>query len=110
MSLGHVEYSGIGFISSLSEYASMILISVVKRLFMEGGSSLKVCLCWRRFLYVPGLSGFFENVFFLFMYLWTRATFRAIAMITMRLGWKVLIPVTLVWLVSRPSFCYVALV
>ena len=101
----HVEYSGIGFaLFFLSEYASMILISTVTSLLFMGG--------WLSpfegmpyldaiFLVVPGFMWLLAKIsFFLFVYLWVRATFpRYRYDQLMRLGWKVLIPVTIVWLV-----------
>jgi NADH-quinone oxidoreductase subunit H len=101
----HVEYSGIGFaLFFLSEYASMILISVMLSLLFLGG--------WASpFEGIPVLDHFFEVVpavmwlvlkvsFFLFVYLWVRATFpRYRYDQLMRLGWKVLIPVTIVWVI-----------
>lgn len=101
----HVEYSAIGFaIFFLSEYASMILISTLITILFLGG--------WLSpFEGIPVLEGIFFVVppfvwllakisFFLFVYLWVRATFpRYRYDQLMRLGWKVLIPVTLVWVI-----------
>ncbi|MCX7117811.1 MAG: NADH-quinone oxidoreductase subunit NuoH [Legionellales bacterium] len=101
----HVEYSAIAFgLFFLAEYASMILISALMTLMFLGG--------WlspfdhipglsHLFSFVPGIVWFFVKVsFFLFVYLWVRATFpRYRYDQLMRLGWKVLIPVTLVWLI-----------
>lgn len=97
----HVEYSGMGFaVFFLAEYANMILISALISLMFMGG--------WLSPLpsSVPflGASGFhwlvLKTAFFLFCFLWFRATFpRYRYDQIMRLGWKVLIPVTLVWVV-----------
>ncbi len=101
----HVEYSGTTFaVFFLAEYANMILISVLTTLFFFGG--------WLSpFQGIPVLEGLFSWVpgtlwllgkafFFLFGMLWLRATFpRYRYDQIMRLGWKVFIPVTLVWLV-----------
>lgn len=101
----HVEYSGIGFaIFFLSEYASMILISALISLFFMGGwLSPFEGMTWLApiFFFVPGFVWFLIKVsLFLFVYLWVRATFpRYRYDQLMRLGWKVLIPVTIVWLV-----------
>lgn len=101
----HVEYSGIGFaLFFLAEYASMILISALLSLLFLGGwlspfEGLPVLS--DLFYFVPGFVWFFAKMaFFLFVYLWIRATFpRYRYDQLMRLGWKVLIPVTIVWIV-----------
>ena len=99
----HVEYSGIGFgLFFLAEYASMILIStMITLLFMGGWLSPFDGISWldNVFYVVPGFVWFAMKVsFFLFVYLWVRATFpRYRYDQLMRLGWKVLIPVTIVW-------------
>ncbi len=101
----HVEYSGIGFaLFFLAEYASMILISALLSLLFLGGwlSPFEGIPVLSDFFYfVPGLVWFFAKMaFFLFVYLWIRATFpRYRYDQLMRLGWKVLIPVTIVWIV-----------
>jgi len=101
----HVEYGAIAFgLFFLAEYASMILISIMLALLFLGG--------WLSpFDGIPGLESVFAYVppvvwlliktcFFLFVYLWVRATFpRYRYDQIMRLGWKVLIPTTIVWLV-----------
>ena len=101
----HVEYSGVGFaLFFMSEYASMVLISAMLALFFMGG--------WASpFEGIPALEGIFfvvpgvvwllaKIVFFLCVYLWIRATFpRYRYDQLMRLGWKVLIPATIIWLV-----------
>ncbi len=102
----HVEYSGMAFaLFFLAEYASMLLISVLTVLLFLGG--------WlspfgATFADVPVLSIilgdgihwlFLKAFFFLVLYLWFRATFpRYRYDQIMRLGWKILIPVTLVWI------------
>lgn len=101
----HVEYSGIGFaLFFLSEYASMILIStVIALLFMGGWLSPfdGISFLDDIFFVVPGFVWLLLKIsFFLFVYLWVRATFpRYRYDQLMRLGWKVLIPVTIVWLI-----------
>ena len=101
----HVEYSGIRFaLFFLGEYANMILISALAALMFLGG--------WLSpFEHVPYLSEWFAFVpgvvwlvikmgFFLLMYLWMRATFpRYRYDQIMRLGWKILIPVALIWII-----------
>lgn len=101
----HVEYSGIGFaLFFLSEYASMILISVLMSLLFLGGwlSPFEgIPFLEDLFFFVPGFVWLLIKIsFFLFVYLWVRATFpRYRYDQLMRLGWKVLIPVTIVWVI-----------
>jgi NADH-quinone oxidoreductase subunit H len=101
----HVEYSGMGFaLFFLAEYANMILVSVTTALFFLGG--------WLSpFQGIPGLESLFAWVppfvwllvkvsFLLFLFFWFRATFPRFRYDQiMRLGWKVFIPLTIVWLV-----------
>jgi NADH-quinone oxidoreductase subunit H len=91
----HVEYSGTAFaVFFLAEYANMILVSALAALMFLGG--------WLS--PVPGLpDGFFwfaaKIACLLFCFLWFRATFpRYRYDQIMRLGWKVFIPLTIVWL------------
>jgi NADH-quinone oxidoreductase subunit H len=100
----HVEYSGIAFaLFFLAEYANMILISTLTAVFFFGG--------WQgplqgypglgdTFLGQPSFLWLFLKAFCLvFLFLWFRATFpRYRYDQIMRLGWKALIPVTLVWI------------
>ena len=98
----HVEYSGMAFaVFFVAEYVNMILISALTSVFFFGG--------WLSpfegyplpgFITAPGFHWLFLKIsFFLFCYLWFRATFpRYRYDQIMRLGWKVFIPVTLVWL------------
>ena len=101
----HVEYSGIGFaLFFLAEYASMILISMMLSLLFLGGwlSPFEGMPALNElFFFVPGFVWLLAKAsFFLFVYLWIRATFpRYRYDQLMRLGWKVLIPVTIVWVV-----------
>ena len=99
----HVEYGGMTFaLFFLAEYANMILISVlVTTLFLGGWLSPFEGLPYLAplFAWVPGMVWFcLKAGFFLFLYLWMRATFpRYRYDQIMRLGWKVLIPITIVW-------------
>ena len=101
----HVEYSGVSFgLFFLAEYAAMILISMMITLLFMGGwlspfqgiAGLETV-----FSFVPGFIWLFAKTgFFLFFYIWIRASFpRYRYDQLMRLGWKVLIPTTIVWLV-----------
>ena len=101
----HVEYSGMAFaIFFLAEYANMILVSALASILFLGGwySPFEgLPLLGPLFSWVPGLVWFLLKVcLFLFLYIWFRATFpRYRYDQIMRLGWKVLIPVTVVWLI-----------
>jgi NADH-quinone oxidoreductase subunit H len=101
----HVEYAGAGFaLFFLAEYANMILISAVASLLFLGGwlSPFEgIPVLGHLFAFVPGMLWFvLKMIFFLFLYIWLRATFpRYRYDQVMRLGWKVLIPITLIWLV-----------
>jgi NADH-quinone oxidoreductase subunit H len=96
---GHmVEYSGMSFaMFFLAEYANMILISTLSVVMFLGGwlspfSALD---------FIPGWIWMAIKVFVVVtMFLWVRATFpRYRYDQIMRLGWKIFIPITLVWLV-----------
>jgi len=103
----HVEYSGIAFaLFFLAEYANMILISTLTAVFFFGGWEGPLQgYAWLglgdTFLGQPSFLWLFLKVFCLvFLFLWFRATFpRYRYDQIMRLGWKIFIPVTLVWLV-----------
>ena len=100
----HVEYSGIAFaLFFLTEYANMILVATLTATFFFGGwlSPFEgYPLVGGTFLAAPGLHWLVVKIaFFLFCFLWFRATFpRYRYDQIMRLGWKVFIPVTLVWI------------
>ena len=101
----HVEYSAIGFaVFFMAEYASMVLISTITALLFLGGwlSPFEGIPALNDiFFFVPGVVWLIAKIaFFLFVYLWVRATFpRYRYDQLMRLGWKVLIPVTIVWVI-----------
>jgi len=100
----HVEYSGMAFaVFFLAEYADMILISMLAAVMFMGGwlSPFEGTFMEPWFMWVPGIVWLLAKTsLFLFLYLWFRATFpRYRYDQIMRLGWKIFIPVTLVWLV-----------
>ncbi|HYL19259.1 MAG TPA: NADH-quinone oxidoreductase subunit NuoH [Burkholderiales bacterium] len=92
----HVEYSGMTFaLFFLAEYMNMILISALCSIMFLGGWLSPVPFLPGSFLWLLA-----KMAFVLFLFLWFRATFpRYRYDQIMRLGWKVFIPVTLVWLV-----------
>lgn len=100
----HVEYSSMTFsIFFLAEYAAMILISLLTAIMFLGGwlSPFQgIPLLEGLFAWVPGIAWLLlKTIFFLFLYLWFRATFpRYRYDQIMRLGWKVFIPLTIVWI------------
>jgi len=103
----HVEYSGMPFsVFFMAEYANMILISVLATImFMGGWLSPLEGLLGPGAMSVPIIGhGIFwfavKTGLFMFLYLWLRATFpRYRYDQIMRLGWKVFIPITIVWIV-----------
>jgi NADH-quinone oxidoreductase subunit H len=109
----HVEYSGMGFaLFFLAEYANMILISALTSVMFLGGwlSPLTGILPESVFdisvlgsLLGNGVHWFiFKTLMFMFMFLWFRATFpRYRYDQIMQLGWKILIPVTIVWIFAE---------
>ncbi len=92
----HVEYSGMAFaVFFLAEYANMILVSALTTLMFLGG-----WLSPLPFLPDGILWWLLKTGFVLFLFLWFRATFpRYRYDQIMRLGWKVFIPITIVWIV-----------
>lgn len=96
----HVEYSGMAFaLFFLAEYANMILISALCAIMFLGGWLPPFDVA--PFNWLPGLFWLLAKMsFVLFLFLWFRATFpRYRYDQLMRLGWKVFIPLTLVWVV-----------
>jgi NADH-quinone oxidoreductase subunit H len=96
----HVEYSGMAFATFfLAEYANMILVSALAAVMFLGGWLPP--LGFPPFTWVPGFVWLLlKTAFMVFLFLWFRATFpRYRYDQIMRLGWKVFIPVTLVWIV-----------
>lgn len=106
----HVEYSGMAFaLFFLAEYANMILVSAIGATLFLGGwlspfqgiPGLQEAFAW-----VPGIVWFLLKLsFFIFLYFWMRATFpRYRYDQIMHLGWKVLIPITIVWIIVIAFF------
>ena len=96
----HVEYGGMAFsIFFMAEYANMILISALTSIMFFGGwlSPFQGIPA----IGEPGLFWLLAKIsFFLFLFIWFRATFpRYRYDQIMRLGWKVFLPITIVWIV-----------
>ncbi len=95
----HVEYSGMAFtVFFLAEYSNMILVATLASIIFLGGWLPPVNMA--PFTLIPGFIWLLLKVsFLLFCFLWFRATFpRYRYDQIMRLGWKVFIPITLVWI------------
>lgn len=92
----HVEYSGMAFaLFFLAEYANMILIAFLTAIMFLGGWLSPVPFLPDSFVWL-----LLKSVFILFLFLWFRATFpRYRYDQLMRLGWKVFIPLTIIWVV-----------
>lgn len=98
----HVEYSGMTFaVFFLAEYANMILIAALTALMFMGGWMSPVGALADTPLLGDGIHWLLlKTSFVLFFFLWFRATFpRYRYDQIMRLGWKVFIPLTLIWIV-----------
>jgi NADH-quinone oxidoreductase subunit H len=116
----HVEYSGAPFaVFFLTEYANMILISFLAATLFLGGWMSPVqgwvhyeapgAIAWMvEWIWKGGWQWLFIKVFvFAFFYLWFRAAFpRYRYDQIMRLGWKVFIPIALVWIGVAGAFVY----
>jgi NADH-quinone oxidoreductase subunit H len=105
----HVEYAGSAFaLFFLAEYANMILISVLTAVLFMGGWLSPFPADWP----VVGADGWWwlavKVVFFMFTFLWLRATFpRYRYDQIMRLGWKIFIPITIVWILVAAVMVHV---
>jgi NADH-quinone oxidoreductase subunit H len=107
----HVDYSGMAFaLFFIAEYVNMILISALTVIFFFGGwlSPFDGWLADDSWLAAPSFFWFgLKTLFPMFGFLWLRATFpRYRYDQIMRLGWKALIPVTLVWLLVEGIMVY----
>ena len=94
------EYSAMTFaLFFLGEYANMILMSATTSILFLGGWLPPVNMV--PFTWIPGPIWFFAKIaFVLFLFLWVRATFpRYRYDQLMRLGWKVFLPLSLLWVV-----------
>jgi NADH-quinone oxidoreductase subunit H len=107
----HVEYSGVAFaLFFLAEYANMVLISGLTAIFFLGGwaSPFEGIAFLQPLGEIPLIGWFFSGgfpwlfikiAFFMYTFFWLRATFpRYRYDQIMRLGWKVFIPITIIWI------------
>jgi NADH-quinone oxidoreductase subunit H len=111
----HVDYSGMAFaLFFIAEYVNMILISALTVIFFLGGwlspfdGYFTNVIAPDSLLAAPGFFWFgLKTLFPMFGFLWLRATFpRYRYDQIMRLGWKALIPVTLLWLLVEGCMFY----
>ena len=115
----HVEYSGVAFaVFFLAEYANMVLISSLTAIFFLGGwaSPFEGIAALERFHDNAFFGWFFgggfpwlflKMAFFMYTFFWLRATFpRYRYDQIMRLGWKVFIPVTIVWIAVEGAMAW----
>ncbi|GJL75814.1 MAG TPA: NADH-quinone oxidoreductase subunit NuoH [Nitrosomonas sp.] len=96
----HVDYSGMAFtVFFLAEYANMILVATLTALLFLGGWLPPLDIAPLNM--IPGFIWLLLKIaLLLFFFLWFRATFpRYRYDQIMRLGWKVFIPITLVWII-----------
>lgn len=96
----HVEYSSLAFaLFFLGEYANMILLSAMTTILFFGGWLPPLAIA--PFTWIPGPVWFLLKIcFFLFIFLWVRATLpRYRYDQLMRLGWKIFLPFSLIWVV-----------
>ena len=100
----HVEYSGVAFaLFFLAEYANMVLISALTAIFFFGGWASPFegwTFLGDSFLRDGSFFWLFAKIsFFMYTFFWLRATFpRYRYDQIMRLGWKIFIPVTIIWI------------
>ena len=115
----HVEYSGVAFaLFFLAEYANMILISTLTAVFFLGGwaSPFEGWAIFAPYHDTPFVGWIFAGgfpwlflkmAFFMYSFFWYRATFpRYRYDQIMRLGWKVFIPVTIVWIAAEGAMAW----
>ena len=101
----HVDYSGMGFaVFFLAEYANMILMSAMGTILFLGGWLPIIDIA--PFNWLPGIFWFLLKTFaLLFGFLWVRATLpRYRYDQLMRLGWKVFLPFSLIYVVLTSGF------
>ncbi|NRB10143.1 MAG: NADH-quinone oxidoreductase subunit NuoH [Rickettsiaceae bacterium] len=100
----NVEYSSMTFaLFFLGEYANMILVSAITVTFFMGGYLPPFGLSFLEII-PPAIWFVFKVSFLLFVFLWLRGTLpRYRYDQLMRIGWKVFLPLTLIWVVLVSS-------
>ena len=101
----HVEYSSMPFaLFFLAEYANIVLMSAMTVILFFGGWLPPFDISF--FNIIPGYIWFFLKVsFIIFLFFWVRATFPRFRYDQlMRLGWKIFLPFSLLWLVLTSSY------
>jgi NADH-quinone oxidoreductase subunit H len=101
----NVEYSAMAFaLFFLGEYGNMILMSAICSVLFLGGWLPPFDIA--PFTWIPGPIWFFAKIaFILFIFIWARATLpRYRYDQLMRLGWKVFLPASLIWIVVTSGF------
>jgi NADH-quinone oxidoreductase subunit H len=101
----NVEYSSMAFaLFFLGEYGNMILMSAICSILFLGGWLPPFEIA--PFTWIPGPIWFFAKIsFILFIFIWARATLpRYRYDQLMRLGWKVFLPASLLWVVLTSGF------
>ena len=99
------EYSSMAFaLFFLGEYANMILMSGICTVLFLGGWLPPAD--WAIFTWIPGIIWFgIKIALLLFVFIWVRATLpRYRYDQLMRLGWKVFLPFSLLWVVVTAGF------
>ena len=107
----HVEYSGVAFaMFFLAEYMNLILISTLVSIMFFGGWLSPFESTWFEniFSFVPGFIWLAtKTLVFIFLFLWLRATLpRYRYDQIMRLGWKIFLPITLIWIFVEGTMIY----
>ena len=112
----HVEYSGVAFaLFFLAEYANMVLISTLTAIFFLGGWASPFegwtflnDIAWLAWVSGGGLHWLFIKMcLFMYTFFWFRATFpRYRYDQIMRLGWKIFIPVTIIWIAVEGAMAW----
>lgn len=100
-----VEYSSLSFgLFFLGEYANMILMSGMVSILFLGGWLPPLGIA--PFTWIPGPLWLIAKILFcLFVFIWTRATFPRFRYDQlMRLGWKIFLPVSLLWMIATAGF------
>ena len=112
----HVEYSGVAFaLFFLAEYANMLLVSALTSIFFFAGWASPFegwiflnDISWLAWLTAGSFFWLFAKIsFFMYVFFWFRATFpRYRYDQIMRLGWKVFIPVTIIWIAVEGAMAW----